>query len=201
MKPWSMGTQIAYREVWRGRIWTAMPVTVVQDTSDLIVLYLKAGTSWKLPKGNNFLNLLQRGEWQLRDVTTANDSLLVIMPGEGFALRTMGGLGEQAFTGWYVNLQEPLRRTSIGFDFMDHALDIVTSADLSEWHWKDEAELQTLQEMGLFSDELVHKIKSVGQQIIHRIETKAFPFAEDWEKWSPPSDWPMPKLPLHWDEL
>jgi hypothetical protein len=29
---WTTGNQIVYREVWRSKVWTAKPVTVVQDT-------------------------------------------------------------------------------------------------------------------------------------------------------------------------
>lgn len=46
---WATGDQIVYREVWKNRVWTARPVTVVQDTPELIVLYLSAGTRWKMP--------------------------------------------------------------------------------------------------------------------------------------------------------
>lgn len=34
-----------------------------------------------------------------------------------------------AFRGWYVNLQEPLRRTAVGHDMRDQALDIVIAPD------------------------------------------------------------------------
>ena len=37
---WPTGSQIVYREVWRGKVWTARPVTVVQDAPDLIALFL-----------------------------------------------------------------------------------------------------------------------------------------------------------------
>jgi len=114
---WTPGSQIVYREVWRGRVWTAMPVTVVQDKPDLIVLYVSPQTTWKLPEGNNFLSLLQAGDWQLRDVVAGNDRLFLIVPGEAYAIHTLGGLGERNFSGWYVNLQEPIRRTRLGFDF------------------------------------------------------------------------------------
>ena len=107
---WAAGSQIVYREIWCGQVWTAMPLTVVQDTQDLIALYLNPGTRWKLPQGDNFLHLLQVGEWQLRDVVTSGGCLYLIPPGEAYAVRTMGGLGARAITGWYVNLQEPVRR-------------------------------------------------------------------------------------------
>jgi len=46
---WAAGHQVVYREVWRGKVWTARPVTVVQDTLDGVALYLRSGTRWKLP--------------------------------------------------------------------------------------------------------------------------------------------------------
>ena len=41
---------------------------------------------------------------------------------------------------WYVNLEEPLRRTAIGFDTLDHELDVIVELDGS-WRWKDEDDL------------------------------------------------------------
>ena len=42
--------------------------------------------------------------------------------------------------GWYVNLEEPWRASSLGWDTRDLALDIVVSRDGS-WRWKDEDHL------------------------------------------------------------
>ena len=43
-------------------------------------------------------------------------------------------------TSWYVNLQEPFRRTAGGVDTADQLLDLVRTKD-GEWRWKDEDEL------------------------------------------------------------
>lgn len=190
-----------YREVWRGRVWTAMPVIVVQDTPSLIVLYLCPGTRWKLPAGENFLNLLQAGDWQLRDVIATNGGLYLIPPGEAYAVRTMGGLGGRDIDGWYVNLQEPVRRTGLGFDFMDHALDIVVAPDLSEWRWHDEDELREAQELGLFSARLVSQIRATGERIVEQIEARSFSITDGWDKWLPPPEWSVPDLPTGWEEV
>lgn len=53
MRPWAMGDRILIREVWRGRVWTARPVTVVQDTSDLIAFYMMPGTRYKHPRATD----------------------------------------------------------------------------------------------------------------------------------------------------
>jgi predicted RNA-binding protein associated with RNAse of E/G family len=109
----------------------------------------------------------------------------------------MGGLGKSAFKGWYVNLQEPVCRTALGFDFMDHALDIVITPDLSEWQWHDEDELEKAQERGLFSAQLVEQIWAEGEGVIANLESMVFPFGDHWETWCPP-DWPIPELPRGW---
>ena len=41
-----------------------------------------------------------------------------------------------------MNLEEPLKRTAIGFDYLDQLLDIEIAVDLSSWKWKDEDELE-----------------------------------------------------------
>lgn len=49
-QPWRPGSQIVMRETWRGQVWTARPVTVVQDTHELIALYMMPGTVYKHPR-------------------------------------------------------------------------------------------------------------------------------------------------------
>jgi len=47
---WQTGGAALLREVWRGKVWSAMPVTVVQDTRELVALYIAPGTIWKQPR-------------------------------------------------------------------------------------------------------------------------------------------------------
>lgn len=138
---WATGDQIVYREVWKNRVWTARPVTVVQDTPELIVLYLSAGTRWQRPAPldegvNIYHHYLLKERWQLVEQVWVWDSLILVQPGETYAVHIMRGegRGSREFVGWYVNLQEALRPTAIGFDFMDQELDIVVKPDLSEWY-------------------------------------------------------------------
>lgn len=205
---WTRGDQIVYREVWKNRIWTARPVTVVQDTSKLIVLYLSAGTHWNRPAPvdedkNIFHHYLLKGRWSLVEQVWRWDSLILIPPGEAHAVHIMRGeeKGSREFVGWYINLQEPLRRTPIGFDFMDQELDIVVKPDLSEWGWKDEASFEKARELKLFSEDEAGQIRAEGAKMILRIETKELPFNRGWEKWYPPVEWPVPSLPEGWDSL
>jgi hypothetical protein len=201
---WPTGSQIVYREVWRGKVWTARPVTVVQDTPDLIALYLCSNTRWKVPDGNrgSFQDLLAAGDWQLADTTWMwGDTLLLIHPSEAHAVHVMWGHENGKFVGWYINLQEPLRRTAIGFDFMDQDLDIVVKPDLSGWVWKDEEWFQRRQEIGLLSNCQAREIRAEGERVIERVRAKASPFGDGWEDWFPSPKWPVPSLPDGWDEV
>ena len=105
------------------------------------------------------------------------------------------------FVGWYVNMQEPVRRTSIGFDFMDQELDIYVSPDLSQWTWKDEEHLQRAHADGRFLSDQVDAIWAEGKRVIASIKAKTSPFSDGWETWSPPSEWSTPDLPKGWDRI
>lgn len=103
------------------------------------------------------------------------------------------------FLCWYINLQEPLRRTPLGFDSMDLALDIVISPDRSQWRWKDEDEFAGLIELGLITSSKAHAIRSEGEKVIKLAKNNQTPFCDGWENWSPPEEWEIPEFPKDWD--
>jgi hypothetical protein len=105
------------------------------------------------------------------------------------------------FIGWYVNLQEPLWRTALGFDFMDQELDITVEPDLSAWHWKDEEHLLRAQRVGRFSAAQATETRAEGERVIQLMEEKASPFCDRWENWRPPAAWGIPELPVEWDKV
>ena len=202
---WSSGNQILYREVTHGKVWTARPVTVIQDTRDLIALCLHCNTSWKLcaPLDAD-TDLLQckanLRPWKLIDaVWRYGNTVILISPGKAHAVHVMWDQ-QQKFVGWYINLQEPVRRTRLGFDFLDQELDIVVSPDL-EWRWKDAEHLAQAQRIGLFSPEQVAAIRQEAERVIENIRTKVASFDGSWNDWRPPLDWSIPHLPEGWDQV
>ncbi len=44
---WPTGSTIVVQEVWRGRLWSARPLTVVEDERDRLVLWCPRGTRWR----------------------------------------------------------------------------------------------------------------------------------------------------------
>src|SRR5205085_851562 len=68
------------------------------------------------------------------------------------------------FVGYYVNLQEPLRKSSaMCFDSFDHTLDIVIAPD-SSWRWKDSDELDFAVELGLHNATEARQIRAEGER-------------------------------------
>lgn len=97
-----------------------------------------------------------------------------------------------------MNLEEPFRRTSIGFDTNDHTLDIVVTRDL-RWSWKDEQLLQEQERDGNYSAGLIEEIRREAAAVIALIESRGAPFANGWEKWQANPAWPTPVLPPNWN--
>src|SRR5260370_26527230 len=74
--------------------------------------------------------------------------------------------------GWYVNLEAPWRRTSIGFDSEDHVLDITVADDLSSWSWKDEDELEWSVEAGKYTRTQADEFRAEGERVAAAIERR-----------------------------
>ena len=207
--PWLPGTPIVLRGVWRGRIWWAASVTVVRDDPDLIALYWRPGTPQKQPRERLTPQDLVSTEppplldrpWVDREVlalATPGAAHSVYAMWEGPKSRHLLGEADRTLRCWYIDLQEPLRRTQIGFDTMDHLLDIVVSPDRSEWHWKDEDEFAEAVVLGLFSSEEAHAIRAEGERAVRQLQAGQPPFSAVWEKWKPPAGWQVPPLPAAW---
>jgi predicted RNA-binding protein associated with RNAse of E/G family len=199
---WNSGDQVVLREVWRGKVWSAKPEIVVRDTPDLLALYLPAGTRCRRAVSSDGTPLrLTPEEWLLKDLPWPVDSLRLTVPGASHSIILIWSQGQDEFLVWYVNLEDPLRRTALGFDYMDQVLDIEIAPDLSEWHWKDEDELQQAQDLGLISRERALELRREGERVVALLESGSPPFTEEWRLWRPDPLWQTPRLPAGWDEL
>ena len=78
--------------------------------------------------------------------------------------------------GWYVNLQTPLARTPIGFDTVDHALDVLVALDRSSWTWKDEDELAEAIALGLFTEADAASFRYWGERAVEHLVLRQPPF-------------------------
>jgi hypothetical protein len=196
------GEVVVYREVLQGRIWTARPVRVIQDTPALTALYLAHGTRWQcftpLVPGATALQCKSfQVPWQLSELEWQfGGTVLLCSENAAHATHVMWDLAG-SFAGWYVNLQEPLRRISQGFETLDQELDLWVEPD-GRWRWKDEAHLAEAEALGVFSAAQGAAIRAEGQRVVRKIEARAAPFDESWKGWRAPAGWTMPVLPEDW---
>lgn len=200
---WEPGDTVLLRGVWRGKLWFAIVAYIVLDTDDLIALYWRAGTPNKKPSWRlTAQDLLAEELLELVDGTwTRTDLLMLVKPRDSHSVEVMWDGETSEFLCWYINLQEPLRRTPLGFDTMDLALDVVISPDKSKWRWKDEEEFAEMIELGLISIEDSQFLRAEGESVIQLAKQNQPPFNDGWENWSPPDDWSIPTFPTDWDQL
>lgn len=193
------GDRIVMRSVWEEKIQAAWPVTVVSDSVQALVLYLAAGTTYKIRDFSGRLDgRMPVGEWELVDREWKSDMLRIMLPGDNHAY--LGFWDRcQRFDRWYINLEREHERTKYGIDFVDHFLDIVIRPDTNEWRWKDEEELDHAVSRGLIIRQQAGRIREEGYLALKRWEAGTMPFGQGWEFWRPNPDWSIPSLPPGWN--
>lgn len=194
---------VVLRDVWRGRIWAARPVVVVRDEPTQLALCVFPGTRWRGPllRGGSSLDLRETG-WRLVDRLWPGPTILSFAwPGTASAVLLYFDQATGELLHFYVNLQDPMRRTRIGFDTTDHVLDAIVEPDRSAWRWKDEEELSEAVRRGLFTAADAESFRADGERAVRRIVDGDPPFDRDWASWEPDPSWPLPRLVAGWDEL
>lgn len=178
----------AWRDVHRGRVWRAQACRIVEESADLIALWLPPGTPAVLPvDGDGKRIRIPSADWELEHVTWELDALCVARPGRAHSIYLFRRAGR--FTHWYVNFEQPLRRTAVGFDTFDEKLDLVVELDGTH-RWKDEDELEQAAALGLLDAEA---IRAEAARVLEE-----WPFPTGWEDWQPDPSWPVPELPAGW---
>jgi Protein of unknown function (DUF402) len=187
------GEVVALREIWKGRVWKARPYIVVHDRPDQLALFLPQGTPTKIPAGDSGI---PRDHWTLRDGVFEHTALRLAEPGRAHSVLLFWDEG--GFKCWYVNLERPLRRSAVGFDYLDQELDVVVERDRS-WHFLDEDEFERAQQVGVLSPEEAAAVRAEADGVIRRIERWGPPFCDGWETWQADPGWPKPELPQGWE--
>ncbi|MYH68134.1 MAG: DUF402 domain-containing protein, partial [Dehalococcoidia bacterium] len=129
--------------------------------------------------------------WELVDAVWERWNMLTLKVPDQWGATWVWWTPDWEFLGWYVNLEEPLRRTPLGFDLRDLWLDIVVDAERN-WQWKDEDEVERVVERGLMSEAVADRIRREGEAVIADIERGAWPFTDDIRDWRPDPSWPTP---------
>jgi hypothetical protein len=90
--------------------------------------------------------------------------------------------------GWYVNLQEPFRRTAEGYDTQDLELDIWVPVD-GPWQWKDADVLDERIYEGRYTIEQVASTWSEGRRVAAELDAGRRWWDPWWALWEPDPAW------------
>jgi len=189
------GDEVVVRYITRmdGRVGMSWPYRVVQDDDELVALYIPAGATymqWHTPPGD---------ERRLVEARWRRDVLRLMFPGRAYSVWLFWEGSPRRFTTYYVNLEEPFRRTPIGFDTNDHTLDILVAPDLT-WSWKDRDDFEGLIASGNFSPEFGEAVERAAREALDLIEGGKSPFCDGWDGWTCPESWATPALHPRWRE-
>lgn len=207
---WSVGDDIVLQEVWRGRLWAARPLRVVDDTDDRLILWCPKGTSRKVPKtpptrekpptrAESVTECMARLDWVFVDSEWDVSTLWFLWPGEWHAV-WVSWFEPGVHWGWYGNLQEPFRRTVRGIETMDLMLDVLVERDGS-WQWKDEDDFAAMIAKDLIDDATAQRVRGAGLEVVRKAEAGVPPFCDPWPAWRPDASWATPVLPDDWESI
>lgn len=189
---WQPGDTIVLRYLTRqstpGMSW---PCLVVDDAPERLILYIPKGTTFRrwanIPDQGR---TLVEGDWR-------RDTLRIMYPGTRSSIWVFWEGEDRHFTMYYVNMEEPYRRTTIGVDTNDHMLDVNVYPD-GHWEWKDEDVLADRVRDGIYSEEFAAATRAEGERVIALLEAGQPPFSEGWNAWQPDPVWGIPQMPENW---
>jgi hypothetical protein len=193
---WTHGQAIVRREVLKTGPWLGTIVFVVEDAPNRLVTYLPEGAPFGFPEGD-WPTPDGRHPWHGRCAWEGHGTLMLQQPGERYAVWYFWNGPERAFAGWYLNLQEPFRRTSIGYDTQDLELDIWVFPDGS-WQVKDLELLPQRVAEGRWTEAEAASIRAEGDHLVTRLERGERWWDAHWSTWSPDPAWNPPALPAGW---
>ncbi len=197
--PWKPGESVVRREVLHGRPWLGTTVFVVADQPDLLVTYLPEEAPFGFPDGA-WPKATGRQPWHGKARWEGHGVLMLQRPEDHYAVWHFWEEPERTFSGWYLNLQRPFRRTTIGYDTQDLELDVwIPAEDDAAWFFKDDDLLETRVREGRFKAVEVEAIRRLGAEIGAMLETGAQWWDDDWSSWSPPAGWEAEPLRDGWD--
>jgi hypothetical protein len=77
-------------------------------------------------------------------------------------------------------------------------LDVLVDPDRT-WRWKDEDELQTFVDRGVFDAATAERAREEGRRVAAQAERNEPPFSDPWIEWRPDPAWEIPVLRDGWD--
>jgi hypothetical protein len=208
---WQVGETIALRYFPNDKLRWVKPVRVIEDSDEVIALFLAVNTIIRKPvhpesgreidRSLSYAERFSIGHVLGDGIWDRTSVLMLTRPGAAHSWWAFWGEETWDFLAWYVNLQAPLARTTIGFDTEDHVLDLVIEPDLSTYQWKDEHELVDAVRVGRFTEEQARKIRAEGERAIEALQSRAWPLRQGWEDWRPDPTWALQRPIAGWEDV
>jgi len=207
MKRWNTGDAIVLRYRRNQPADVVFPVRVIEDRQDLLSVSLSEGTTYKgqarggrpLGRETPFLERERLIDGVCDKIWHGTHVLMLQQPEEAYAVWLFWDATDWSFTGYYINLQTPLARTSVGFDTADLLLDIQVAPDLT-WSWKDEDEFEEALDHGILTEGTASMARDAALRAIADVEARRWPFDGSLVGWRPNPSWLVPAMPPNWDE-
>lgn len=193
---WASGQPVVRREIWRGAPWFATVVIVVEDGEEFLASYLPEGAPFAFPPSADG----RPHPWGGRERWLGHGVLMLQRPGESYAVWHFWEGPTRRFSGWYLNLQEPHRRTEIGYDTQDLELDIWIPSD-DAWRLKDEELVAERVEDGRFTAAQALEIHRLGDEIGRMLDRGEAWWDPAWAAFEPRPEWRAPAFPHGWEEV
>jgi hypothetical protein len=185
------------------RITGAVPCLVVEESAESVALFQPAGSLWRRasgvrsgPRGRNLLAKDWDGTHS-QVVAGGQGVLRVHRFGRPWSIWRWLDDHREWSDDFYLNLEDPWRRTAIGFDSGDWILDVVAHDDGS-WRYKDEDELAWAESSGAVSAEWADRARAAAIAAVADVEARAWPFDAEWDRWLPPDVAEVPVLSPDW---
>ncbi|MFD8755403.1 DUF402 domain-containing protein [Kitasatospora sp. NPDC059577] len=202
------GSTAVRRDIAYGRVWTAMPYTVLADDGADLTMTARPGiaslapSSWTTARRAGDVAVRKRGiddlaagQWEL-DHWVWRDTVVLsrFVAGEPYSVhRFLTPEGRPLR--WYVNFERPYRRTAIGIDTLDLFLDLVITPDLATHTWKDEDEYAQARRLGLIDEATHRQVERAREAALAQLLDRRGPFAPAPDAWTMPPPGPLPVLP------
>ena len=192
---WQHGDVIVHREVWRGVPWLASPVIVVEDRPELLATYMPEEMPLAFPPSADG----RPHPWAGKERWTGHGVLVLRRPGEAYSVWHFWDGPDRRFAGWYLNLEEPHRRTAVGYDTQDLELDVWIPTG-EPWRFKDEEKLDERVADGRYTAEQVAATRTLGTAIGAMLDRGERWWGERWTSFEPDPGWRAPAFPDGWEE-
>lgn len=138
---------------------------VVEDATDVLVTYLPEEAPFAFPPSADG----RPHPWAESSCWQGHGMLALRRPGEAYSVMHFWEGSERRFAGWYLNLEEPFRRTSTGYDSQDLELDLWLPAE-GGWQLKDEEMVDERVLEGRFTAEQATAIHALGRELVEMVE-------------------------------